>query len=112
MIIWSGWGILVPVIVFLTSLAMEMLAESIWRDDTAYQNQAAPFALSLLISAVIVWFVGRYLNNRPGRVLFDKETGEEVTLRSRAAFFFIPMQYWAPILFSFAVVSFLMRSFG
>lgn len=110
MIIWSGWGILVPVIVFLTSLVMEALTESILGDDRAYQEQAVPLTLALLISAVIVWFVGRYLNNRPGRVLVDKETGEEVVLRPRAAFFFVPMQYWAPILVAFAVVALVMRS--
>jgi hypothetical protein len=48
---------------------------------------------------IVVLFVGKRLNERPGRLLVDPETGEEVNLRpATSSLFFIPMQWWAPLI--------------
>ena len=50
------------------------------------------------MSAVVSWFVGKHLNERPGRRLVDPETDEEVVLRPAAStLFFVPVQWWAPL---------------
>jgi hypothetical protein len=56
-IIWSGWGFLVAVIVFGASLATELVTEAVG-DDRFYQTQAWPLALALILSGVTIWTVG------------------------------------------------------
>jgi len=54
--------------------------------------------LALIISAPIIWLVGKKLNhNKKDEVYVNKETGEEVTIGPKHTFFFIPIQYWGLI---------------
>jgi hypothetical protein len=108
-IIWSGWGFLVAVIVFGASLTMEIVTEAVVGDDRFYQVQAWPFALALALSGVIIWIVGKYLQARGARVVIDKATGQELTIGGRDRFFFIPMHYWGPVLIALAGLPFLVR---
>jgi hypothetical protein len=104
MIIWSGLGYLVAVIVFLSSLAFNF-AFNIWWADGYYDAHKWPFAISLFLSAIICWFLGLALQKRASQVVIDKTTGKELILNhSNHAFFFIPMHAWGPILAAIGVV--------
>jgi FtsH-binding integral membrane protein len=106
MIIWSGWGVLVAIIVFVSSLIMEILVESIQGSSSFYQQQNWPMTLALVISGVICWFLGKQLNKPSDRVLLDKETGEEVKLSgARHKLFFIKMEYWGLILIIIGIIN-------
>ena len=106
MIIWSGWGFLVAVIVFGCSLVMEILIESVTGNESFYQQAIWPLALALALSGAICWFLGKYLNKPEERNLIDKETGEEVKLKNaRHRLFFIRMEYWGPILLVIAIIN-------
>ena len=104
MIVWSGLGFLTAIIVLGCLVGVEHGTESWLNDSHYYQSHGWPKMAGLLISAVVVWFVGNYLNRRGERVLVDPKTGEQVVLDARHTFFFIPMQYFAPILVVLAVV--------
>jgi hypothetical protein len=95
MIIWRGCGILVLVITALVVVSIQLIAEAVGGEG-AYQPWMA--GLGVLLSAVPVWFLGRYFNNRGARTLVDKATGQEVVLRPNHSLFFIKMEYWAAIL--------------
>lgn len=95
MIVWSGWGFLVAVFVFGASLAMEIVTESVTRDDGLYQAHAWPLALALVLAGIATWVVGSYLNARGGG--------------GRHRFFFIPMHYWGPALIVLAALSLVLR---
>ena len=94
MIIWSGWGILVPVIAFTILLTTQAVADSLTGVDGYYSAHSALQIVALLAGAVALWFLGRYLNGKPGRRLIDKETGQEFLFRRRHTFFWINMEYW------------------
>lgn len=47
------------------------------------------------MAAIVNWFVGVRLNNRPGRELIGTKTGQRVVLRRRNTLFFVPMQFWS-----------------
>ena len=102
MIIWSGLGFLVAVIVFGCSLAFN-LAFNVWWGQGFYDSHKWPFAISLLLSAIICWFLGSILRKRTSQTVIDKATGEEMVInRSDHSLLFIPMHIWGPIL---AVIS-------
>jgi hypothetical protein len=110
-IIWSGWGFMVFLIVFAASLLAESSVESALHDQNYYQSHGWPLAVALIASAVVTWFLGSFLNRQPERTVIDKETGREEILRgvNRHRFFFIPMQNWGLILAALAIVSFALR---
>jgi hypothetical protein len=84
MIIWSGLGFLVAVIVFGFSLVFN-LAFNAWLVENYYEDHKWPFGVSLLLSAIACWFLGAYLRGR------GAQTGNH-------RFFFIPVHLWGPIL--------------
>ncbi|HEX2851941.1 MAG TPA: hypothetical protein VHO24_01795 [Opitutaceae bacterium] len=106
MIIWRGLGILVPLIVavvFISTLSLVDLAAN----NTDYSKwHYWPKALGAILAAAAVWFLGRYLNGRPGKVVIEKETGQEITLRSVHDVFFLKFEYWAFVLIAFAVIGY------
>lgn len=99
MVIWSGWGFLVAVITFTNSLIGELLCRHITGNNEYYQQHSWPFTVVFILSGVISWFLGKYLNKpQNDKIYIDKETREEVRLSKKNTFFFIKMEYWGFIL--------------
>ena len=92
MMIWSGWGILVYVIGLACYFGMNALVGERYMDSRGW-----PTAVALFVAAILVTALGVYLRRRPGRVMIDKATGQEVTLRSDHTAVFIPVVYWGAI---------------
>jgi hypothetical protein len=103
MIIWSGWGWLVPVLAFVVSLVFEAVTEASTGKDQFYQNQPWLLAVAMVVAGTAVWFLSAYFDKKQGRVVIDKATGKELVLRSSHSFFFIPMRFWAFLLPLFGV---------
>ena len=102
---WQGLGFLVAVIAFGCSLVGNLIANAV-AGEGYYDHHKWPLGVSLLVSAVMCWYLGDYLRTRPGRVLIDKQTGREVVLRRKHTLFFIPMHWWGAILGVCALVAF------
>ena len=98
MLIWSGYGILVAPIVFI-SVVVSCVFTAAFVSETDYiKNNPWPAGVGLIIAGVACWYLGAWLRNRHNRTLVDPKTGEQVTLRPGTSFFFIPMRAWGPIL--------------
>jgi hypothetical protein len=89
MIIWSGHGYLVAVIVFLSSLAMEFATESAAGNDRFYQQSVWALPAAFLMAAVLTFVVERAISARS---------------TDRHTLFFIPMKWWPLVLAGLAVV--------
>ena len=76
-IVWRGLGFLIPLFVLL----------SVWVSTRFPTHQRLSGGIALLISAVLLWFVG---------VRMNREIKKGHTL------FWIPMQYWAAVMGVFA----------
>jgi hypothetical protein len=112
MIIWQGLGFLVAVIVFGCSLAGNFISNATLGEGY-YDQHKWPVALSLICSAPICWFLGRYLRAKSDRIAIDNATGKEFVInQSRHTLFFIPMEYWSPILIVIALVLFGLEFLG
>lgn len=95
MIIWRGLGFLVFIIlvplVFLFGWLLEVMVD--WS-----QPEDISLIIGLVVAGIIVWFLGKKLNGNPEKVLVDQETGTAYKMGTRHSLFFIPMQFWGPIL--------------
>ena len=103
MVIWQGWGILVLVIAALFLVAGQ------WSFDAVagagyYAAHGWTKLVPLLLAGVAVGIVGTKLNTKPGRILIDQETSQQVELKTKHSLFFVPMQYWSVILAGVGVV--------
>jgi len=98
MIIWSGWGWLVAVIVFGCALLTEVLVESAYGDDRYYQEHGWPKSAAFVAAALAVSPVASYSSRKRDRHLIDAQSGEPVVLRASDTLFFIAMKYWPPLL--------------
>ena len=94
MIIWRGLGCLVPVIAFFMLSVVTVAFESIFPNPKYVDENPWTWMILGLCAAAPIWFIGRILNNQPGRTVIDKQTGEEIELRRKHDLFFIPMELW------------------
>ena len=96
-IIWRGWGILVPVFAFLGFLIGTGISSQVVRGDK-HMADAVMFAVGGVTAGVGIWLAASRLESRPGRVLIDKASGREFKVGASAgSLFFIPTRYWALI---------------
>ena len=87
--------IMVP-LVFLFGWLVEMMVARSLPEDTS-------LIIGLVVAGIIVWFLGKKLNGAPEKVLIDQETGTAYKMGTRHSLFFIPMQFWGPILIAIGV---------
>jgi hypothetical protein len=98
MFIWRGWGLAVVGLTFLALVLTELGVERMFADDRYYQDHGWPKLLGLTFGAALVWVLSGYVDNRTARVVVDKATGEELTLRNSHDLFLVPLRYWPAIL--------------
>ncbi|WP_419812900.1 hypothetical protein [Bacterioplanoides sp.] len=101
MIIWRGFGWLVPVIVFVAFLATQMSLNSA-TGDAYYKQYDWPKAAAIALSSILIAALGYYLNYKKREIFTDPETGKTKKSNSHTLFF-IPVEFWAVIIPVFSV---------
>lgn len=100
-VIWRGYGWLVPVIVIAALVGTQLSLDSLLGADTYTANEWAKF-LAVGVAAVGIAFTGYMFNFRKRAVIVNEETGEQQKSNSHT-FFWIPIEFWAvivPVLFT------------
>jgi ABC-type antimicrobial peptide transport system permease subunit len=105
MIIWSGLGFLVAAIGFAALIFTELVSEKITGDDQFYQQHGWVILIGMLVAGTLTYGLHRLLLLQKGRAVIDKETGQEVVLRSNHSLFFISVKWW-PVVFALLGVVF------
>jgi len=103
MIVWRGTGILVAVIIFVSSLCANALAIQ-FGGKGYWETHGWPFACAMIAAGGLIHIVDYILGKKPPRELIDADTGEHVHLNAPRDFFFIPMKWWGPITAVFGLV--------
>ena len=80
-VIWQGWGLLAVIIPLLCVIPFAGLPNGLG------------LGVGLLVGAAVNAYVGHRMNNQPGKIYIDKDTGGEVIFRKKHTLFFVPMQY-------------------
>ena len=95
---WRGGGVAVILFAILAALVTNVFTSALFHQDNYFQDHAWAQMFALWLAGAACWFLGRYLHSKPGRVLIDKASGEEITIRPEHSLFFIKLEYWGPIL--------------
>ena len=77
------------------SIAVGALLQGLFVVTGVPQLAFLAFSAGLFAAAAANWFIGRRLNGKPGRLLVDPATGEQVVLRRTHRLFWIKMEYWS-----------------
>ena len=102
MIIWSGRGILIVLIFFLTLIACLQLIPN------EFDNYA--FVIACYMAGIFSWYFGNKWNQKSTRTFIDEKTGERFAIRNNHTLFWIKMQYWGIILLGFATYLLALKS--
>ena len=88
MIVWSGYGFLTAGIFLVCILTSNSLLSGV------------PYhpAIASIVAAVINWFVGVRINNRPGNVFKNEQTGHTFEVRNKSTFFWVAMEWWSVVM--------------
>ena len=104
LLVWSGWGLLVLPIIFVTSVVVRGALQLALVAAGLPQLAFLAASVGLFAAASVNWVVGRRFNTRPGRELIDANTQQRVVLRRIHRLFWIRMEYWSVPVFLAAFV--------
>lgn len=96
MIIWKGNGIVVIILFVIGYWITSFTANSIWGAGYTASHDWV-IAAGIALGSIFCWLAGVSLERRGTRVVIDKATQQEMTLRSSDSLFFIPVKWWALI---------------
>lgn len=98
MIIWSGYGIIVAVIAFISLMLTQLTVDGILNHGY-YTAHGWPKLTAFILAGILTLLLGNYLNAKQGKVVIEKATGRELLLKPNHSLFFINIQYWGYIFF-------------
>lgn len=96
MILWSGYGFLIFVIVFVDSLIAELITKYISNNENLYSNNYIPLGCSFLLSSIIIVLFSKYFEKKK-REKKSTRIFDWVTISKGGHLFFIPFAYWTYI---------------
>ncbi len=97
MVIWNGLGVLVVVTGFLGFYIADLLFSKITGNEQFVMENGWAGLVAMLTSAALTYGLHLLLRKQKGRVVIDKETGQEETLRPTHSLFFIPVKFWPAV---------------
>jgi len=103
-LIWQGRGVVAFVVPFFATLGLQLIVYQTGGRALWEQHVSGFFAIACGISVAIVYWLARRWED-PGRVLIDKATGQEITLKRTDSLFFVSLRLWPWILAAGAAVS-------
>ncbi|MFZ6657840.1 hypothetical protein [Undibacterium sp. TJN19] len=101
-IVWQGAGFTAVLVPFLFALGGNYLIDE-WMGKGYYSSHSWAPAVSLAISAAVVWFIGYSLKKFPPTEHIDPKTNQIVQVFEKHTIFWIPLQYFALVLAAFSV---------
>lgn len=99
MLIWRGWGWMVPVLFVAIYAGGQLLTDAITGDGTYWLEQSWVKFAACFVASSVVGFLG-YVLNVGGYQLHISEGLPKESFYSHT-FMFVPMQYWGVLLLAF-----------
>jgi hypothetical protein len=113
MIIWQGWGLIPVFIVFGILFLTETIINALFHSSTYFNNHIWASCVAFILSGVVTIYFDKLLNKlQKPKVYIDKETGEEVLMKSSNKLFFIKINYIGYILVGLGIIGLVLSFFG
>lgn len=97
--LFTGWGPIVLVVFFVITFGAQQLLWS-WTGEGRYFFLHPGVGLVVFAFAgTVVWFLGKSMNRKPLHVEELDQHGRKLVPKARHTIWFIPAEYWGPILF-------------
>ncbi|WP_048601967.1 hypothetical protein [Rubeoparvulum massiliense] len=103
-LIWSGLGLLVGIVIFACSLLTSLICTAVTGDGNFYSESEWAAPLALIISGFIIRIIVKVAYSVPSKTLIDIETKEELYIYDDHSLFFIDIKYWEYICFVLALL--------
>ncbi len=98
MVIWTGFGFVIAVIVIGCVIATELITGTIAGNDSFYEANTWLLFFSFIVAAGITYALSKTIMAPKHRKLTDDETGEEVNfITNKHSLFFVPIKWWVHI---------------
>ena len=72
LIIWRGIGALAFIIAIIACLVTNIVTSKVFDETNYFQGHLWPKVVALVISGVCCFFLGRYANSRPPKMVIDQ----------------------------------------
>jgi hypothetical protein len=97
--LFSGWGPIVFVVFILITFGAQRLFATWTGDGRYFLHHPIVGLLVFAFAGIVVWFLGRFMNRKPEQVMELDQHGRKLVPKARHTIWFIPAEYWGPILF-------------
>ncbi|MGB0952736.1 MAG: hypothetical protein ACPG31_05900 [Planctomycetota bacterium] len=93
LVIYRRWGLMVPLVFAFAAFGIVLLESAV--TDRVEGERGWGLGPVLLLSALILWPLGRRMNADNKKVVLDTEAGEEIRIDRSHSFFFLNVEWWA-----------------
>src|ERR1700752_2158562 len=97
--LFTGWGPIVFVVFILITFGADRLFATSTGDGRYFRNHPLVGLLVFAFAGIVVWLLGRFMNRKPLEVMELDQHGRKLVPKARHTIWFIPAEYWGPILF-------------
>src|ERR1044071_296952 len=99
-----GIGFMALIIAIIACLVTNIVTSKVFDETNYFQGHLWPKVVALVISGVCCFFLGRYANGRPPKIVFDQRTGQQVERKLVHDLMFIKLEYWGLIFVGIGLV--------
>ena len=97
--LFTGWGPIVIVVFLCIVFGVQSLVMHLTSERRFFIVHPFMGLLVLALAAIVVWFLGRFMNRKPLVAMELDKHGRKLVPKARHTIWFIPAEYWGPILF-------------
>lgn len=97
MFFWSGFGFVIPLILIISVFIGTAVMDIVF-GMKAGNADSWIVCIALSISTFSCWILGKTVLQTKKRILIDKDTHEEIELKTSHTFMFIPIRLWTYLL--------------
>ena len=97
--LFTGWGPIVVVVFLLITFGALKLFENNTGDGRYFLHHPMIGLVVFAFAGIVVWLLGRFMNRNPLHVEELDQHGRKLVPKARHTIWFIPAEYWGPILF-------------
>ena len=97
--LFTGWGPIVFVVFVIITFGAQSLFARLTGDRRYFLHHPLTGLVIFAVAGVAGWFLGRFMNRKPLEVMELDQHGRKLVPKPRHTIWFIPAEYWGPILF-------------